>query len=590
MMLVRRGVVAIVAAVAVVAAGGAWWLGQSIRSPAEIAAAARPPEPSLLTVPVELRRLDSTVVIRGTAVAADATDISIPAGDAVITNLPKEQGESVAEGEVVAEVSGRPIIVLQGDLPEYRSLGPNMEGPDVRQLEQALLRLGYEPGDVDEQYSAQTASAIVDLYRDIGYEPIGPTTEELDQIDVLRSEVASTRRAIAQASTGAATDPPRSQLLQLDQAITQATEAIDDAGNERSTQLADADQAQQTATADHASAEQQVQLAADRLSKGESGVHPDSGAPITDSELGELASEVSSARQSLEAAKIARDEAAAAYDELAAHHDRQVRDAEIALEIAKATKLETLDAAKNSDASGQDVVALKDQLAQSERRLAELQSRTGVTLPIAEFRFVKTLPSIVQTVNVKLGSEPQGSILSIAGSSNLIEAAIGAGDRRLLQDGMTATVDDEGLGLSFEARITDMAEKPGGSDLAPDQYALTLTPTTPVPEELMYQSVRITVAVSSTDGEVLAVPLAALSVSASGDSRVEIEQSDGRTDLVEVTVGLAADGYVEVEPLSKSLTEGDRVVIGWELHQTSSVGPSPVDTAAGKASEEGDEG
>jgi hypothetical protein len=82
-------------------------------------------------------------------------------------------------------------------------------------------------------------------------------------------------------------------------------------------------------------------------------------------------------------------------------------------------------------------------------------------------------------------------------------------------------------------------------------------------------SVRIRVTVSATDSEVLAVPVAALSVGPDGTSRVEVEREaargtrPGRTELVEVSVGLSAQGYAEIGPVGDTpILEGDRVVIG----------------------------
>jgi hypothetical protein len=75
--------------------------------------------------------------------------------------------------------------------------------------------------------------------------------------------------------------------------------------------------------------------------------------------------------------------------------------------------------------------------------------------------------------------------------------------------------------------------------------------------------------VSATDSEVLAVPVAALSVGPDGVSRVEVEREKptrtkpGRTEMVEVTVGLSAQGYAEIGPVGNTpILEGDRVVIG----------------------------
>jgi hypothetical protein len=74
--------------------------------------------------------------------------------------------------------------------------------------------------------------------------------------------------------------------------------------------------------------------------------------------------------------------------------------------------------------------------------------------------------------------------------------------------------------------------------------------------------VKLTIAVKSTKGAVLAVPASALSVGGDGESRVQVRRA-GATRLVKVVPGLAAGGLVEVSPASgERLSVGDLVVVG----------------------------
>jgi multidrug efflux pump subunit AcrA (membrane-fusion protein) len=73
--------------------------------------------------------------------------------------------------------------------------------------------------------------------------------------------------------------------------------------------------------------------------------------------------------------------------------------------------------------------------------------------------------------------------------------------------------------------------------------------------------VVLTITVDSTEGEVLAVPVAALSVAADGTSRVEVQEADGTTRFVTVTPGLAAKGLVAVVS-NGPLAAGDLVIVG----------------------------
>ena len=72
----------------------------------------------------------------------------------------------------------------------------------------------------------------------------------------------------------------------------------------------------------------------------------------------------------------------------------------------------------------------------------------------------------------------------------------------------------------------------------------------------------------------LAVPVAAISVGADGESRVEVERNEGdgpdAVEIVKVTVGLTAEGYAEITPVEAgALQRGDRVVVGEDRRRRS---------------------
>src|SRR4051812_46175155 len=70
----------------------------------------------------------------------------------VYTQLP-EAGHKVGCGGVLYRVDNRPVLLLCGTIPAYRALHVGVTGPDVRQLNRNLHRLGYDahvridPGD-----------------------------------------------------------------------------------------------------------------------------------------------------------------------------------------------------------------------------------------------------------------------------------------------------------------------------------------------------------------------------------------------------------------------------------------------------------
>ncbi|NUR63436.1 MAG: hypothetical protein HOV87_32970, partial [Catenulispora sp.] len=200
----RRRVLAAVLGGVIAAGAGGWIAGASLKSPADAAAAHRPPPATPVTVPVVKRLLSSTVVANGTVQYASPQPIQlgggVGAGDATgtvaqrVTKAPAT-GAAVAEGEVLMEVSGRPVLVFTGAVPMYRTLGLGTVGDDVKQLQAALKRLGLDPGPVDGTFRTQTADAVRTWYRRKGYTAQEPTLAQAQQLASLRSAVQSAKEA-----------------------------------------------------------------------------------------------------------------------------------------------------------------------------------------------------------------------------------------------------------------------------------------------------------------------------------------------------------------------------------------------------------
>lgn len=161
--------IAVVAIVVCVAGLVAVW---NIKSPAQQAADMAPPPPSVLTATVKEDILAEQVTLRG-VVAADSFSVRplMALTPAIVTALPKQAGAVVSEGDMIAEISGRPMFILKGLIPAYRDLGPGLTGKDVSQLQAALVRLEYlEPENYREgSFDWVTKMAVTQFYKDQGY-------------------------------------------------------------------------------------------------------------------------------------------------------------------------------------------------------------------------------------------------------------------------------------------------------------------------------------------------------------------------------------------------------------------------------------
>ncbi len=242
-MTARRRILVIIAAVAVIATGLGVAVGRELSSPADAAARTAAPPASRITVPVELRALSSRVIGRGDATFDGAVNVTIETGGLqtrpVVTGQVPKVGGTVREGKPLLEIAGRPVLALAGVLPMYRTLRPGLRGPDVRQLEQVLHRLGYNPGTVDDLYTADTSAAVVRLYNAAGYEP--PAADEQltqaaqqaqQQVNQATEGVRSAQSALDRARQG----PSQVQRIQADNAVRDAERNLADArrsGNSR---------------------------------------------------------------------------------------------------------------------------------------------------------------------------------------------------------------------------------------------------------------------------------------------------------------------------------------------------------------------
>lgn len=130
--------------------------------------------------PASARR-GTEVVQRRTLVESERVDGTLgyddprPALDRLggtLTWLPAA-GAVVHAGAPLFAVDGRPVILLDGSVPAWRALAAGRRGVDVLQLERNLAALGYDPGTVDERFSASTKAAVKRWQDDLGLRETG---------------------------------------------------------------------------------------------------------------------------------------------------------------------------------------------------------------------------------------------------------------------------------------------------------------------------------------------------------------------------------------------------------------------------------
>ncbi|HEY1094435.1 MAG TPA: hypothetical protein VGE61_07010 [Glycomyces sp.] len=167
------------------ATGTAWYFALQARTPAQRAEETAEPEDSVITVRVDQDQLIDTLEFDAELNRTGDYDVPAPAAPegietALASKLPLKVGDEVKAGTVLLEVSGRPMIALEGDVPAYRDLKEGDTGPDVEQLQLALQQLYGTPKT--GTFDARTVADVKKLYDHAGYDH-ATTSEEVAQED-----------------------------------------------------------------------------------------------------------------------------------------------------------------------------------------------------------------------------------------------------------------------------------------------------------------------------------------------------------------------------------------------------------------------
>src|SRR6478736_8080642 len=168
--------------------GFAFWIGAATAPQAD----AHDVDDEPLTAIVEAVAPTSNLTLDGTLERRSSIVVVWSGEGGIVTALHVEVGDRVERGKTVAEINGRPAILLSGILPAYRDLRPGAVGPDVAQLTSALVSLGYLSVPTDT-YTSDVANAVRAMYEGAGY-PAPTASSELEtQLKAAREELRAAK-------------------------------------------------------------------------------------------------------------------------------------------------------------------------------------------------------------------------------------------------------------------------------------------------------------------------------------------------------------------------------------------------------------
>ena len=541
----------LVAAVALVATAAVGWVaGRNVRSPEQAASEAAAPVASWVTASVEFRVLSQTVISRGDVRAEASTPVGAPSsieGDPVVTGIDVAAGDEVIEGQRLIEVSGRPVFVMTGGVPVYRTLRPGMTGEDVTQLQQALTRLGCAVIDEPGVYGDSTKACVATFYNDAGYDSVPTSPTEAADLAAASKAVsdADASVAVAQATFDrAASGAAKSAVLAAQQALAAARRGYDDAVAASASGIT-------TAQADLTAAQTQLdQVRADPAS--------------TPADIAAAQATVDTATAALDAARRTGASAVAAANDQVA--------------LAQVTLNETTAAPDRSSEFLALGLAIQTR-DQATAALSQLQAVTGATVPQGEIVVTPSMPARVRNAVTALGApstgndpvggpNPSTALVDLAGGALVVDMTLRADERELVAVGTPVELLDEQTNTTYPTTITTVADTTTTTGDGGLGYLVTITPDEALPDPVNGTNLRVTITAASTNTPTLVVPLAAVSSGADGSTFVSVVAGtdvtvDTDPTLVPVKAGLTADGFVAIEPVDvDSLTEGDRVVVG----------------------------
>jgi HlyD family secretion protein len=240
---------------------------------------------------------------------------------------------------------------------------------------------------------------------------------------------------------------------------------------------------------------------------------------------------------------------------------------------------------------GQQLTVAEAKLSSDEQTLASAEAVNGPEVPQDQVVFVPAVPSTAVAINGGVGQQPGSPFLELSARDALsLTGELPPAYASQVKAGLTVTIYDAVTGNHATGKVASVGAatttvpagttvtigggsssgssgsgsggSSSGSTSGSAFVPVTITPTDPLPASMNGDNVLVTVQTGQTEGPVLAVPVAAIVTTASGQSFVTVVVAGGKQTNVPVTPGMSANGYVQVTPGTKdALTAGDDVVV-----------------------------
>ena len=181
-------------------------------------------------------------------------------------------------------------------------------------------------------------------------------------------------------------------------------------------------------------------------------------------------------------------------------------------------------------------------------------------MPRAEVAYVGELPVTVSAVAPAGSVVPAGSpAIELASGPLVVRAEVQQNLATALRPGMRGEI-TVGAEPPIAVTVATVRSTTDAGDSGTPTSDVVLIPDEPLSQPVD-APVHAIVTLAATDGETLAVPVAAVTQTPDGRTFVSVLRH-GTSNRVEVRVGPSGDGWVSITPLGGGLSARTRVVLG----------------------------